>query len=320
MGRRFGAPRRHVRAGQVLEHDRRARYRHDGLAHALVRNATSERLIVSTSQRAVVALLGGFELDRGAVSWLLSSGSLGPDCSWDSRVRRLPGDSRLILDRRTWRTTFEQRPAVFEPVARRPRRHLGLLRDAVAWSCGALDIDTERWLLPLSGGLDSRADPGFMASGGTARPGASRGRRARRCATRCRTRSSRASSRGASAPSTTTRSWTDRAEGRRRGAPALRRARRGRDRRVRRLRRRLRHVERLLSPRARAASFAATNPLAADARAASLDGARRTASGTMVADYPEGSPRPPPRPGRPGLAASGSAALRRGLSKRTVTA
>ena len=125
-----------------------------------------ERLIVSTSQRAVVALLGGFELDRGAVSWLLSSGSLGPDSAWDSRVRRLPGDSRLTLDRRTWRTTFEQRPGVFEPVARRREEHLALLRDAVAWSCGALDIDTERWLLPLSGGLDSRLILSFMARGG----------------------------------------------------------------------------------------------------------------------------------------------------------
>jgi len=115
-----------------------------------------DRLVASTSQRAVVALLGDFHLDRRAVAWLLSSGSLGPDCSWDARVRRLPPDSRLLLDRRTWRATLDHRPAVFAPVARSREEHLDLLRDAIAWSCGALDIDTDRWLLPLSGGMDSR--------------------------------------------------------------------------------------------------------------------------------------------------------------------
>ena len=125
-----------------------------------------ERLVVSTSQRAVVALLGDFDLDPAAVSWLLSSGSLGPECSWDSRLRRLPGDARLVLDRRTWLVTLEQRPGVFEPVARHREEHLGLLRDAIAWSCSALDIDTDRWLLPLSGGLDSRMILAFMARSG----------------------------------------------------------------------------------------------------------------------------------------------------------
>ncbi len=125
-----------------------------------------ERLVVSTSQRAVVALLGDFDLDPAAVSWLLSSGSLGPECSWDSRLRRLPGDARLVLDRQAWRTTLEQRPAMFEPVARSRQQHLELLRDAIAWSCEALDVDTERWLLPLSGGLDSRLILAFMARSG----------------------------------------------------------------------------------------------------------------------------------------------------------
>ena len=126
-----------------------------------------ERLVVSTSQRAVVALLGDFELDRGAVPWLVSSGSLGPDCSWDRRVRRLPGDSRLVLDRHTWRSSLERRPAVFAPVARSRNDHLARLREALAWSCsGALDIDSGRWLLPLSGGVDSRLILDFMVAGG----------------------------------------------------------------------------------------------------------------------------------------------------------
>jgi hypothetical protein len=125
-----------------------------------------DRLIVSTSQRAVVMLLGDFELDRGAVSWLLTSNTLGPDCSWDARVRRLPPDSRLVLDRATWQAALELRPAVFAPVARSSEEHLGLLREALAWSCGALDIDTDHWLLPLSGGVDSRIILALMVKSG----------------------------------------------------------------------------------------------------------------------------------------------------------
>jgi Asparagine synthase len=130
-------------------------YAHDG-----------DRLIVSTSQRAAVALLGDLDVDRAAVSWLLSSGTLGPECSWDKRVRRLPPDSRLTLDRRAWRLDLDRDPLGFEPVARSREQHLKLLRDAVAWSCEALAIDTDRWLLPLSGGLDSRVILAFMLHGG----------------------------------------------------------------------------------------------------------------------------------------------------------
>jgi hypothetical protein len=127
-----------------------------------------DRLVVSTSQRAIVALFGDLDLDRGAVSWLLSSGTLGPECSWDSRVRRLPPDSKLTLDRRTWRSTLEHHPAVFAAVAGSRKDHLRRLRDAIADSCAALEIDTDRWLLPLSGGLDSRMILAFMVKAGRA--------------------------------------------------------------------------------------------------------------------------------------------------------
>ena len=103
----------------------------------------------STSQRALVALLGDFDLNEEAVAWMMTAGSLGPEASWDARIRCLPGDARLHLDRRTWRLTLAQRPAAFEPVRRTRREHLGLLREALLWSCGSLDIDTDRWLLPL---------------------------------------------------------------------------------------------------------------------------------------------------------------------------
>jgi len=125
-----------------------------------------ERLVVSTSQRAIVALLGDFRLERSAVSWMLATGSLGPEVSWDARVRRLPPDSRLSLDRDAWRATIEVRPPRFEPVDRTESEHLALLREALSWCCGELDISTDRWLLPLSGGVDSRTILAFMVKAG----------------------------------------------------------------------------------------------------------------------------------------------------------
>ncbi|HJW75750.1 MAG TPA: hypothetical protein VJ787_08805, partial [Thermoleophilia bacterium] len=38
---------------------------------------TDQAFLASTSQRALVALLGDFALSRVAVAWMLSSGSLG---------------------------------------------------------------------------------------------------------------------------------------------------------------------------------------------------------------------------------------------------
>ncbi len=63
---------------------------------------TDSLFLASSSQRALVALLGGFELNHEAVSWMLSSGYLPPGAGWDVRLRRVPPACRLTLDRRRW--------------------------------------------------------------------------------------------------------------------------------------------------------------------------------------------------------------------------
>jgi hypothetical protein len=120
----------------------------------------------STSQRALVVLLGSFELDPQAVAWMMSAGYLGPETSWDARLTRLPGNSRLTFDRTSWRAHVDTRPTPFSPVARDRVAHAAALRDALSWSCAQLDIDVDRWILPLSGGRDSRALLAFMVRGG----------------------------------------------------------------------------------------------------------------------------------------------------------
>lgn len=124
---------------------------------------------VSTSQRALAALLGGLKLDPRAPAWLLSSGTLGPLGAWDERAKALPPDARLVLDRTTWRVTEHRRTAAFAPRGRSRRGHVDALAEAIDASCAALDLDHERWLLPLSGGLDSRVILMALRRGG-ARP------------------------------------------------------------------------------------------------------------------------------------------------------
>ena len=127
---------------------------------------TEEAFLASTSQRALVMLLGGLRLDHAAVAWLLSSGTSGPESAWDTRVHVLPADSRLALDRVAWRSQVDHRPAVFSPASRDGKAHVAALRDAIAATCAELGLDLSQWLLPLSGGLDSRLILAGMARAG----------------------------------------------------------------------------------------------------------------------------------------------------------
>jgi hypothetical protein len=117
---------------------------------------TENHFFASTSQRALVCLLEGLELNRSAVAWFLSSGNLGPIDAWDQRLSRLPSGGRLELDRRLWRTTLHTHPIEFHP-----RKMLAsdcqcdlqaLLRETIQ----GYDFQSSNWALPLSGGYDSR--------------------------------------------------------------------------------------------------------------------------------------------------------------------
>ena len=127
---------------------------------------TDEELLASTSQRALAALLGDLRLDPTATAWLLSSGTLGPQTAWDTRVHALPPDSRLVLDRLAWQSRVDRRPAVFAAAPRDAAAHVAALREAIAATCAELGLDLSQWLLPLSGGLDSRSILAAMAGAG----------------------------------------------------------------------------------------------------------------------------------------------------------
>jgi hypothetical protein len=118
---------------------------------------TDDAFVASSSQRALVALLGSFELNREAVSWMLSSGYLPPGAGWDGRLRRSPPACRVVLDRRRWTITTTRHPIVISPAAVSEDQAVGRLFDAVLESCARLDVPWSEWRLALSGGMDSRA-------------------------------------------------------------------------------------------------------------------------------------------------------------------
>lgn len=112
-------------------------------------------LIVSTSQRAIINILGNYEYDGGAAAWLLSSGNLGPGRSWDTRIKHLTYASSLTLDTERWQLSLHSAPRLRLENADNdssPRAFEEVLTNS-------LDKVTTRRLkaaITLSGGYDSR--------------------------------------------------------------------------------------------------------------------------------------------------------------------
>ena len=111
----------------------------------------------STSQRALVALLGDFEPRPEAVSWMIASGYLGPDCGWDRRLRRVPFGTSLCLDRDTWESVSEAERIRYQAADLAEAEHLARLRDGIFAVCRDVDLSSTPSVLTLSGGYDSRA-------------------------------------------------------------------------------------------------------------------------------------------------------------------
>ena len=115
-----------------------------------------ELFAASTSQRALVMLLGEFQFNREVVPWILSCGSLGPVHGWDRRFRRIPPDTILTLNRKTWNLDMRSRPVTFRSERRSTDGHKQALRESIKASIRNLKLKNGNWQLPLSGGYDSR--------------------------------------------------------------------------------------------------------------------------------------------------------------------
>jgi hypothetical protein len=118
---------------------------------------TQDLFIASTSQRAIVSFLQSFEANEATIPWMLSSGTLGPGFAWDRRINCLHGDSCLRLDRRSWKIKIIRTPVVYSPLKLPVQEHEQRLFKAMDKTFEYVDPHAGKWVLPLSGGFDSRA-------------------------------------------------------------------------------------------------------------------------------------------------------------------
>ncbi len=115
-----------------------------------------EILIASSSQRAIVMVLGNFEFNKEVIPWMLSTGSLGPYLSWDKRIKLLPSDSVLRLKTLGWEINLTSNEVKFEAADLSDQEHEKNLMTALTTTFKSLKLDFSKWVLPLSGGYDSR--------------------------------------------------------------------------------------------------------------------------------------------------------------------
>lgn len=118
---------------------------------------SNDLFLASTSQRMMITYLGSFWPNKKVYPWVLSTGSLGPELSWDERIKQLTPDSKLILNRSTWKLTIEQTPIKFNIAKMTYNDHFQRLKQTLADTFNDLHVDYTKWALPLSGGHDSRS-------------------------------------------------------------------------------------------------------------------------------------------------------------------
>jgi hypothetical protein len=116
---------------------------------------TDQLFVASNSQRAIVMLLGSFEFNQEAVPWMLAGGILGPGMSWDRRIQSLGPDSILKLNRKTWDLEVTARKYPLAPTSQKRSEQKAVLKQTLEAVFD--EIDPERWIVTLSGGVDSRA-------------------------------------------------------------------------------------------------------------------------------------------------------------------
>ena len=113
--------------------------------------------LAATSQRALVALLGSFKFDRDAIPWILTTGSLGPTATWDHRIKRVSADTTVKLSFNDWTVEINSKEIQFRASSAPLDKLQRDLKDCLEDNIGRTDVEYSNWLLPLSGGYDSRA-------------------------------------------------------------------------------------------------------------------------------------------------------------------
>ncbi len=112
--------------------------------------------LASTSQRALLYCIPGFELNQQAISWMLMVGYQGPSNAWDTRLKSLDIGETLTLDIQTWKISRSKEKTEFKAVRKKEKELKNELRGLLVQSVKDFVSDKGTYLIPLSGGYDSR--------------------------------------------------------------------------------------------------------------------------------------------------------------------
>lgn len=120
----------------------------------------NENFIISTSQRAIVALKNSFHLNKESIAWYLSAGCQGPFISWDKNIIQVLPDFQYYFDDETWSISSTKKSDLLLPKPNTTKKAEFINFFEKKLKKSLLDIirknNKEKKLLPISGGLDSR--------------------------------------------------------------------------------------------------------------------------------------------------------------------
>lgn len=127
-----------------------------------------DKFIISTSQRAVVALKGCFKLNESAISWYLSSGCQGPFLSWDKDVVQVHPSLEYTFNTTKWNISVIEKRCMSLPDSGETNTsdYYDLYEEQLTQSVKSIIESYPKGdlLLPLSGGKDSRTLLGLSKS------------------------------------------------------------------------------------------------------------------------------------------------------------
>lgn len=120
----------------------------------------NENFIISTSQRAIVALKNSFHLNKESIAWYLSAGCQGPFISWDKNIIQVLPDFQYYFDDENWSISSIKKKDLLLPKPNTTKKAEFINFFEKKLKKSLLDIirknNEEKKLLPISGGLDSR--------------------------------------------------------------------------------------------------------------------------------------------------------------------
>jgi hypothetical protein len=113
--------------------------------------------IASSSQKALIHFSGDFIFDEGIIPWILFNGTTGPNNCWDKRLKRIPPNAKITIDKKKWVIKIDEEPVQFSPSKNNKEHFKQELKTALTNTFKDLNIEPEKWAITLSGGHDSRA-------------------------------------------------------------------------------------------------------------------------------------------------------------------